>query len=177
MRSPADYNYRMVSRTRGRPPKFGRPARLVALTLPEDTIKDLQAVDADLAKAVVALVDRAHGRASSAFGDSELPVSLAHVSPSRALIVIDPMVFREIPGCALVPLSDRRAFLALEPGRTLADLELSINDLLEEETGESENRQALGVLRQALREWRRDESLAFHTRSIVLIERPDGWRP
>jgi hypothetical protein len=167
----------MVSRTRGRPPKFGRPARLVALTLPEDTIKNLQAIDADLAKAVVALVDRAHGRTSSAVENTEAPVSLAHVSASRALIVIDPMVFREIPGCALVPLSDRHAFLALEAGRTLADLELSITDLLEEETGVVENRQALGVLRQALRDWRRDDSLAFHTRSIVLVERPDGWRP
>jgi hypothetical protein len=31
------------------------------------------------------------------------------------------------------------------------------------------------VLRRALREWRRDEQLTFHTRSIVLIERLHGW--
>lgn len=167
----------MVSRSRGRPPKFGRPARLVALTLPEDTINDLHAIDADLAKAVVALVDRALGRTSTAAGDWDASVGLAHVGESRALIVIDTTVFRELPGCALVPLSERRAFLALDPGRTLADLELSVTDLLEEEGTAEADRPALVMLRQALRDWRRDDTLSFHTRSIVLVERRDGWPP
>src|ERR671915_412126 len=100
----------MVSRSRGRPPKFGRPARLVALTLPEDTIQGLKAIDADLAKAVVALVDRAQGRTTVAPGECDAPVRLAHVNDTRALIVIDPTIFREIPGCAVVPLSEGRAF-------------------------------------------------------------------
>jgi hypothetical protein len=167
----------MVSRSRGRPPKFGRPARLVALTLPEDTIQGLKSIDADLAKAVVALVDRTQGRTTTVSGEWDSPVSLAHVTDGRALIVIDPKIFREIPGCAVIPLSEGRAFLALDPGRTLADLELSVADLLEDQATRSVEREALGALRQALRDWRRDDSLSFHTRSIVLVERAAGWRP
>lgn len=168
----------MASRSRGRPPKFGRPARLVALTLPEDTIQGLKDIDADLAKAVVSLVDRTQGRTTSPVsGEWETPVSLAHVNDGRALIVIDPKVFGEIPGCAVIPLSEGRAFLALDPGWTLADLELSVADLLEDETIVLEEREAFTALRQSLREWRRDDSLSFHTRSIVLVERVAGWRP
>ena len=167
----------MASRSRGRPPKFGRPARLVALTLPEDTIQGLKAIDGDLAKAVVALVDKAHGRTTVPPSEAEPPVSLAHVNDSRALIVIDPSIFREIPGCAVIPLSEGRAFLALDPGRTLADLELAVADMLDDETLIDAEREALGALRNSLREWRRDDSLSFHTRSIVLVERALGWRP
>jgi hypothetical protein len=165
----------MVSRTRGRPPKFGRPARLVALTLPEDTIEGLKGIDADLAKAVVALLDRSQGRTTATAAEWDAPVSLAQVNDGRALIVIDPAIFREVPGCAVIPLSEGRAFLALDPGRTLADLELSISDLLDED-GHLGERDALTALRQALRDWRRDDSLSFHTRSIVLVEREGGWR-
>jgi hypothetical protein len=167
----------MVSRTRGRPPKFGRPARLVALTLPQDTITHLQSIDPDVARAVVSLVDQSQGRTSPPDTDWEAPVTLARVSEHRALIVIDPSLFREIPGCALIPLTDRRAFLALSPGHTLADVELSVADLLEDPSIAPTEREALEGLRRALREWRRDEELTFHTRSIVLVERRAGWQP
>jgi hypothetical protein len=166
----------MVSRSRGRPPKFGRPARLVALTLPEDTIHGLKTIDSDLARAVVALVDRMHGRTTTLVDGWDAPVSLAHVNDSRALIVIDPKIFREIPGCAVIPLSEGRAFLALDAGRTLADLELSVADMIEDDGLPSGEREALNALRQSLREWRRDEALSFHTRSIVLVERAPGSR-
>ena len=149
----------------------------MALTLPEDTIQGLKAIDDDLAKAVVALVDRTQGRTTAPIGEWEAPVSLAHETHSRALIVIEPTIFRDIPGCAVIPLSEGRAFLALEPGSTLADLELAVADMLEDETAVTAERDALSTLRQALREWRHDESLAFHTRSIVLVERAAGRRP
>ena len=41
------------TRKRGRPQKFGRAAQLISLTLPSDVITWLQAIDADLAWAVV----------------------------------------------------------------------------------------------------------------------------
>jgi hypothetical protein len=149
----------------------------VALTLPEDTIEVLKGIDTDLAKAVVALVDRTQGRTTAVSSEWDAPVSLAHVNDVRALIVIDPKIFREIPGCAVIPLYEGRAFLALDAGRTLADLELSVADLLDDGAIPPEEREALGTLRQSLREWRRDDSLSFHTRSIVLVERVVGWRP
>ena len=165
----------MVSRTRGRPPKFGRPARLVALTLPDDTIDALKTINRDLGRAIVTLVARMHGGSTPVVDQVDAPVTLAHVNDTRALIVIDPKIFREIPGCALIPLSDGRAFLALDQGRTLADLELSVADRVDEDGVPPSERDALNTLRRSLREWRRDESLSFHMRSIVLVERA-GWR-
>jgi len=168
-----------MPKTRGRPPKFGRPARLVALTLPEDIIQELQALDRDIAKAVVSLVDQVHGRAASGGGEGDRLVALAHLGDSGALIVIDPTAFREIPGCSLVPLSERRAFLALEPGRSLADLELAIADRIADGATlmhESERR-PLETLRRTLRDWRRDGRLSFHTRGIVLVDGATGSRP
>jgi hypothetical protein len=139
------------------------------------TIQGLKTIDADLAKAVVALVDRAQGRTTAPIGGWDSPVSLAHVNDTRALIVIDPAIFRDIPGCAVIPLSEGRAFLALDAGRTLADLELSVADILDDGAAIG-GREALSALRQSLREWRRDDSLSFHTRSIVLVERTTGRR-
>ena len=43
---------------RGRPPKFGRPGRVVALTLPEEVVLGLRKVNADLAWAIVTLFEK-----------------------------------------------------------------------------------------------------------------------
>ena len=45
-----------LRRTRGRPPKFGRPSQFVALTLPEEVVAGLRRIDADVAWAVVSAV-------------------------------------------------------------------------------------------------------------------------
>jgi hypothetical protein len=45
-------------RTPGRPPKYGRPARLVPLTLPEDVLKWLGTIHPDPAWAIVNLYER-----------------------------------------------------------------------------------------------------------------------
>src|SRR6266496_4942645 len=42
----------------GRPHKFGRPSRAVTVTLPEDVIARLSAIDVDLGRAIVAVVQR-----------------------------------------------------------------------------------------------------------------------
>ncbi len=46
-----------VGRKRGRPPKFGRPSEVVALTLPEEVVSGLRRLHPDLAWAVVTLVE------------------------------------------------------------------------------------------------------------------------
>jgi len=42
---------------RGRPPRFGRPERLAAVTLPHDVVDWLAAIDPDLGRAIVRLHD------------------------------------------------------------------------------------------------------------------------
>ena len=42
----------------GRPSKYGRPSRAVTVTLPEDVLDGLEAIDADLGRAIVRLAER-----------------------------------------------------------------------------------------------------------------------
>lgn len=153
---------------RGRPQKFGRPARVVAMALPEDVIRALERVDADLGWAVVKLLERAD---SSARARPEPDVELVHVATRRSLIVVNRAAMPPLPGVNMIPLHGNRAFLAFEPGSGLNELELAIIDGLAEPRLSHGERQVLVRLRAQLASWRRDRTLAFHTRAIVVVER------
>jgi len=159
---------------RGRPPKFGRPARSIALTLPNDVIGSLTRIDGDLARAVVALVNR---EAAGATDSASSVVDLVRVSRNYHLIVVDQRCFRSLPACTLVPLTDRWAFLALAPGAGLQELELELVDQLEEASADAEDTRALKALRRALQKWRRDPSMNIQSRSIIFVEQNDRARP
>jgi hypothetical protein len=53
-----DSGFPSTAKPRGRPSKFGRPSRVVALTLPEDAIDRLRRVHRDLGWAILKLLDR-----------------------------------------------------------------------------------------------------------------------
>lgn len=151
----------------GRPLKFGRRTQMITLTLPDDVVAWLSTIDDDLAWAVVKLFDRAK-KASSA-RRVEL-AGLFQVPGDRALILVRPEHFRRLPGVSLISLADGRAFLALEPTKGVADLELAVIDRLEARSlGEAE-RDALMRLRALLQQWRR-EGIHFESRSIVIAHR------
>lgn len=155
---------------RGRPPKFGRSAELVALTLPHDVLDWLRSINADPAWAIVSLFERNTKRRRS----RRLPrreAELAQVGRRRALIVVDHKSFPALPGVAVVPLAGDRAFLALEPGKGVTDLELAVLDRLEESSVNASERKMLTELRHQLRAWRQDPSLRFYGRSIIVVER------
>src|SRR5262245_49362944 len=99
---------------RGRPLKFGRPAQVVTLTLPDDVVAWLSEVDDDLAWALVKLFDRARKAAVSRRVEV---AGLFQIPDHRALILVQPAHFRNLAGVSLIPLADGRAFLALQPGR------------------------------------------------------------
>src|SRR5262245_6356573 len=156
-------------RKRGRPAKFDRPSRLVAMTLPEDVIATLRSRNRDLAKAVVELVGESLDRAGQrAVTES---VSLVPVAPRRFLITIDASAVRHLPGCELVPFGADVAFLALESGRGLSDLALAVEDRLDEPRIDERERSALVRIRTALHEWRRDPNFSDEARSIVVLKR------
>ena len=155
---------------RGRPQKFGRPSQVVALTLPEDVLRGLRKVHHDLGWAIVALFEKSPARAS--VEPEALPdVELVTVADRRSLIVVNRAVFRRLPGVSIVPLHGERAFLALEDGHGMTDLELAVIDSLDDQTVEPRERVALQSLRAQLRTWRHDRTLRFHARSIIVVER------
>jgi hypothetical protein len=153
---------------RGRPPKYGRPARVVAMTLPEDVIAALRAIEPDLGRAIVALIDGARGAA----GDQPIPkvVDVARTGRREALILIDPLVIPALPRCSFIRIAPNRAFIALDPGAGLADLELCVSDRLDDSDLTREQRKALRLLRATLKRWRCDPGVTVSGRSIVILE-------
>jgi hypothetical protein len=156
---------------RGRPQKFGRPSQVVALTLPEDVLRGLRKVHHDLGWAIVALFEKSPARNASVEPEPLPDVELVTVADRRALIVVNRAVFRRLPGVSIVPLHGDRAFLALEDGHGMTDLELAVIDSLDDQTVEPRERAALQSLRTQLRKWRHDRTLRFHARSIIVVER------
>jgi hypothetical protein len=150
---------------RGRPPKFGRPGHVVSVTLPDDTLQALNRVDPDTGWAIVKLLEREPRRVE---GETREPdVELAQIGTRRSLIVVNRSVFKVLPGVNLIPLNETRAFLAL-------DLELAVIDRLSDKSIDAREREALESLRAKLGSWRRDHGLAFHSRSIIVVEQISG---
>jgi hypothetical protein len=155
---------------RGRPRKFGRPASLVAVTLPEDVLKGLTHIHPDLGWAIVSLFEKRP--ASERRRPRRLaPAELTNVGTRRALIVVNPEVLRPIEGVTVISLANGPAFIALAPGKGLADLEVATADRLESQGLRAHERQELELLRGSLRAWRRDPHLNVRTQSIIVIER------
>jgi hypothetical protein len=153
---------------RGRPPKYGRPSQVVALTLPQEVIETLRASHSDLGWAIVKLVEKTSSPRARQQG---VDVQLVEVGDGASLIVVNPELIQNVPTVQMVPLSDHEAFLALEPGRGMADLEIAVLDQLERLKPGTPERRAAERLRQQLRAWRRDSKLTFQPRSIILVTR------
>lgn len=157
------------SRKRGRPPKFGRAAQLISLTLPGDVIAWLATIDDDLAWAIVKLYERA----TKARPVQAEVAQLARFPGDRALIIVRSDVFKDMPGVSLIPLSEGRAFLALETGKGVADLELFVLDRIDDPRIGAAERGGLNTLRQLLKQWRQ-EGIRFESRSIVIAHHKKG---
>jgi len=158
---------------RGRPPKFGRPTRVVAVTLPEQTIRGLKRLHRDLAWAIVTLFEKQPAELRL---PPEAAAELVSIADGRFLIVVNSAVVRALPGVSIVPLNGHRAFLALEPGCGMADLELTVRDRLDHTSVPSPERQALESLRSLLSKWRRDRRLRAYSQAIIVVERTESHR-
>lgn len=159
------------NRKRGRPQKFGRAAQLVSLTLPRDVIDWLEGIDEDIAWALVKM----HERATTARPASVDVARLVRFPGNRALIIVRADLFQEMPGVSPIPVSDGRAFLALEAGKGVADLELFVLDRLEAKKIPAAERAALIKLRQLLKQWRQ-EGIQFESRSIIIAQGKGAMR-
>lgn len=158
----------------GRPRKYGRAARAVTVTLPEDVLARLAVVHADLGRAIVALAEKnGKGRAPSvrpaevtAYGNHAVIV----VNPARAL--------KRLPGVQLVPLGNGRALISLEPDYSIAHFELDVRDALER--GKPINGDERGLLKtisSILHEARQSPRTVVKPRTIIVLEQKRQRRP
>ncbi len=163
---------------RGRPPKFGRPGRVVALTLPEEVVLGLRKVNADLAWAIVTLFEKTAKNGSVSRRPTN-EAELVSVGGPRSLIVVPRQLFLSfnLPGVSILPLHDDRAFLAFDPGHGMSDLVLAVDDRLADASLARPKVAALKRLREQLREWRRNPRLRCSERAIIVVERSRSRRP
>ena len=157
---------------RGRPPKYGRPSRVMTLTLPEDVVARLQAIDDDVGRAIVTLVERkspgtAHRRPAeiSTFGNHAVIV----VTPVRAL--------KRIKGVQLVPIGNGRCLISLVPPNTVPQLEISIRDVLADGAVSGAERTTLEDIAEILREVRVSREAVPKEHTIIVLESRRQARP
>jgi hypothetical protein len=171
MRKRAEHRKRSSAvRRLGRPRKFNRPSTSVTLTLPDDVIATLQAIDTDLSRAVVRAIQPLAARKPASvtaahltiFGDREAIIVL---SPSRAL--------REHTGVELVALVDGRAMLAFDDQMSLSDFELQLGDAIVNPTVGAADRAMFEELAALLRSARRLDGVSIKRRSIIVIDKSE----
>ena len=138
----------------GRPPKFRGPRQHVTVTLPETTLAKLAAIDADRARAIVKVTDRA----LSTSGKDVKQVELAEVTPGVGIILVGPcQILQEIPGLRLVEVSPMRFLVVIPTGTTIDAVELAITDLLDDRHHDALEHSTLIQLRDLIRSLRRQD--------------------
>lgn len=154
----------VLRRRRGRPRKFAGPSRAVTLTLPESVIATLTSIDRDLSRAIVNLTTRRSP--TNGHGPAELSVF-----GRRAVITVQPSPsFATRTGVEFVPLPDGRALISMDQPRSVADLELMLDDALDDPQTAAKDRQLFESVRDILREARRSSDVTLLRRSIIVLE-------
>jgi len=156
-----------VRQRRGRPPKYGRQSRAIALTLPEDVIERLTAIDADLGRAIVQLVERAPQPRRTP------PPRSAEVVPygPRAVIIVSPVrALAKISGVQLIPIGSGRALISLETRNAIPKLELDIRDAIDRGDVGARERQTLEAIAGILRDARLSKATAIEERTLIVLQ-------
>jgi hypothetical protein len=150
----------------GRPPKFGRAARAVTVTLPEDVLSRLLGVDSDLGRAIVTISERA----TKPRAHRPRPAELAAYG-SHAVILVNPArVLNQLPGVQLVPISNGRALISLDRDTSITKLELDLRDALERDGMNAVERGTVEAIGNILRQSRQSARVAIEERTIIVLE-------
>ena len=168
-KTSANHGVRLPSRTsesrRGRPRKFVRPSRAVTVTLPDDVIAALQAVDVDLSRAVASIV-QPHVAANPS------PIAELVGDAGQTVIVVPPnRALQERAGVELVPLPDGRALIAFDDSLSTSHIELRLADAMADPALTGEDRAVFVELAEILRRARRDGAASLQQRNIIVLRR------
>src|SRR4051812_17404740 len=150
---------------RGRPRKFERPSRAVTLTLPEDVIEALAAVDPDIGRAVVRLA-----QPLLAERRRRRPPAALETFGRRAVIVVNPTrTLEQRTGVVLIPLTDGRALISFDEPISIAALELRIQDAIDDPQLSKEDAEIFRGVGRLLREARRAADVAVEPHHIIVL--------
>ncbi len=150
----------------GRPQKYGRPSRAVTVTLPEDVLAHLGAVNSDLGQAIVKLVEEQPVLRPQARRSAELSSYGNH-----AVIVVTPVkALKRLPGVQLVPIGNGRALISLQAPHSIPQLELDLRDAMERARPGHPERQTLEAIAEILREARLSRGVSLVGRTIIVLE-------
>ena len=153
-----------LKRRRGRPRKFESPSRAITLTLPESVLAVLSSIHQDISRAVVQLTQR---RAAS----KPKPMAELSIFGRNAVITVRPTPSLEKrAGVHLVPLPDGRALISFEQPQTIAELELTLQDALEDRGLTGDDRAVFESIVAILKDARRSRDVTLHRRNIIVLE-------
>lgn len=155
---------------RGRPRKFAGPSRAVTLTLPENVLEALASIDADVSRAVVRLALPEVAKKPTASAE------LASFGHHAVIVVRRSRTLEARTGVVLVPLPDGRALIAFEESKTISELELQLQDLLEDPGLTSADRGIFEQVSRILRDARRSKAVTVRRRNIIMIDTDDSAR-
>ncbi|HEX5216977.1 MAG TPA: hypothetical protein VFV98_16055 [Vicinamibacterales bacterium] len=150
----------------GRPRKFGRPSHAVTVTLPDDVVGRLHAVDDNLGNAIVRMVETRGGRGIAKRRAAEVAAYGNH-----AVIVVTPVkALRRIAGVELVPVGNGRALISLDRGQSVSQLELDIRDAIAAADVSPRERSVLQEIADILRQTRGKHGPVLRERTIIVLE-------
>lgn len=150
----------------GRPPKFQEARRPITVTLPERTLKQLSAIHADRARAIV----KATAATLGCNADKRPLVDVVEAFSGQSVIIIGPSEsLRKIEFLKMVEIAPARFLLVIPSGTAIESLEVAVNDLLDHLAPEDENeRDLLSELYTILRHRRRQQDV---TKAEILLIR------
>jgi hypothetical protein len=134
------------------------------------TLEALAAVDGDLSRAIVRIVQTGDPRASAA-------AELATFGRRAVIVVNATKTLERRLGIDLVPLPDGRALISFEDGVTPDALELRIEDALEDAALSPADRAEFAAILEILRSARRSGDVTVLRRNIIVLEGRRRVRP
>jgi hypothetical protein len=134
--------------------------------LPEDVLARLGALDADLGRAIVTLVERQRPARVRAVQPAELASYGNH-----AVIIVTPVkALKRIAGVELVPIGNGRALISLEHPHSVPQLELAVRDAIDRGGVTAIERQTLELIVGILQQTRRSPGMVLEERTIMVVE-------
>jgi hypothetical protein len=138
----------------------------VTVTLPEDVIARLSAIDADLGQAIVSVLER-HPKSSRI---SRRSAELSNYGANAVIVVIPVKALKQLPGVQLVPIGQNRALISLDRPYSASRLELDVRDILVREGVKGVERQTLEAIAEILRRARLSRTVRVKERTIIVLE-------